>query len=274
MKKYINKLLVLALCCIPLCGCSIYGDYEDNIETNGVEIEENTTVAETLYNMCGVDLSKEQKEYLEQSCDKVDNIRFIQQSNGKEVSIYASNRVNGAYLLDDGEWRSCLTPWNTRPKECEELYKTLADTAFAPHAFERGANQKVAVECYNREYAVLDFNGETMFSINYPDVDVEIENMPIKAIIYADQGKAEGVELITAVSDYTDRLSEQNLKDVQELLSVLGLGEESESLTRELVESLDKASYSRKDGAITVQSCRDVSRGKKFVYNIFKVSLD
>jgi hypothetical protein len=271
MKKYINKLLVLALCCIPLCGCSIYGDYEDNVEVNSTEIEENTDVAQTLYDMCGVDLSKEQKAYLEQSCDKVDNIRFIQQSNGKEVSIYASNRVNGAYLLDDGEWRGCLTPWNTRTKECEELYKTLADTAFAPHAFERGANQRVAVECYNREYAVLDFNGETMFSINYPDVDVEIENMPIKAIVYADQGKVEGVELIAAVSSYKDTLSEQNIADVAELLSELGFGDESKSLAKEFGESLDKASYRRSDGARSVQSCRDVSRGKKFTYSVFKI---
>ena len=57
------------------------------------------------------------------------------------------------------------------------------------------------------------------------------------------------------------------------MFSALGLGEESSALAGEFSDSLDKASYSRTDGALTVSSYKNAVRDRDIVYNIFAVDL-
>jgi hypothetical protein len=272
----LNKFLILGCLLLSLCGCSIYGDDFEYIEQNSKEDTEKTEIAqhidEVLDGSSFHDLSDEQKAFLESDFDKVENISFTQHSNGREVEVYASKKLKGAYVLYDGEWGNYILPFNTQLAECDELYDKLDNTAFIPTSYERGINGNGIIRCENKEYSIMDFNNCTMFSINYPDVDIEAENMPMKVLVYEKDGKAERIEIISVCTTLTNKFSQKNIDDVQELLSELGV-EDGNYLAAELGQSLDKASYTRTADKISVSSNRDVSRDKDIVYNAFTISL-
>jgi hypothetical protein len=272
----LNKFLILGCLCLSLCGCSIYGDDVENIEQNSKENTEKTKIAQHIDEVFDVssfhNLSDEQKAFLESDFDKIEDISFTQHSNGREVELYASKDLKGAYVIYDGEWGNWILPFNTQLAECDELYDRLDNTAFIPQSYERGMNGNGIIKCENKEYSIMDFNGYTMFSINYSDVDIEAENMPMKVLVYEKDGKAERIEIVSVCTALTNKFSQKNIDDVKELLNELGV-EDGNYLAAELGQSLDKASYARKDSKLSVRSSRDVSRDKDIVYNAFTITL-
>ncbi|GEM_PF-3042648 len=271
----IKIFFAVALLCLPLCGCQIYEDYEsyeDNLAAVKAD-EEVGYISDIFSEPRFGKLSGEQRRVLESDFTEVNNITFIQQSNGRDVNIYESNKIKGAYVMYDGEWISTVMPIDARIKDCDELYGKLEKTAFAPVDFQRGYNGRNSVICTNREYAVMDYSNITPFSVLYPDVDVQVENMPIKVIVYENGGKAERIEIVSISSPYMEKLSSTNINDVKALFDELGLGEESAELAQEFGTSLDKGSYTRSDGAVSVRSSREVKRQRDTVYNVFTVNI-
>jgi hypothetical protein len=272
----LNKFLILGCLLLSLCGCSIYGDDVENIEQNSKENTEKTKIAQHIDEVFDVssfhNLSDEQKAFLESDFDKIEDISFTQHSNGREVELYASKDLKGAYVIYDGEWGNWILPYNTQLAECDELYDRLDNTAFIPQSYERGMNGNGIIKCENKEYSIMDFNSYTMFSITYPDVDIESENMPMKVLVYEKDGKAERIEIVSVCTAFTNKFSQKNIDDVKVLLDELGV-EDGNYLAAELGQSLDKASYTRTSDKLSVSSNRDVSRDKDIVYNAFTIAL-
>lgn len=275
-----KKLIIPLILCLMLsaCGYVKYGADDAKAEENDTAIDEDYKAAVERAKILSENFDSEkgltaaQKKLLAEEYEKVDGIKFIQHSNGRDVKVYRHKDEPSIYLLYDGFWLTCVKGTYTMPGECSDMYDMLEDTGFKPFDWNRGLNGKGVVICENTEFTVADFNGYTLFSVNYPDVDIEIENMPMKALIYEDGGRTERVEFVIASSRYMEELSQKNIDDAAELLTKTGFGERSRELAEEMAQSLDKAGYKRDDGDVSVRSTRDAYVGETAAYNLFTVS--
>ena len=275
----INK-FALGLClCLSLCGCKgeVYKETTDfNItaytQTDDVIDSEAEYVLKNFEKTMQPLASKQKKE-LEKNFNKVEGVSYVQYSNGREVSVFESKRVRGIYVLTDTEWTYPILPYSIRLKGCDELYERLEDTAFIPYSNECGENGAGIIRCENKEYTLSDYECVTPFSVKYKDVDVFTDKLPMQALVYVNGGRAERVELVSAVSDDISALTDENIADVRLLFDKLGFGEESAALANELAESLSKGGYYRSDGALSVRSSKNVKRIGDIVFNVFCVDL-
>jgi hypothetical protein len=247
-------------------------DYKVDYDAEATEAKK--TIEDTFdYSKEDEWLTEERRAVLDEDFEKVSDISFIQHSNGREVEVYQSKTLKGAYILYDGEYASQVLPNTEHLRECKALYAALDNTAFVPSAWIRGYNDNGVIICTNREYSVLCPEGSSMFSIRYDDVEAKVENLPIKAMVYERDGVADKVEIISICTDNLSEASGVNVGDVRVLLEQLGLGDESADLADEWDFSLGKKSYKRTSGAVTVESNREVRREKDMVYNVFSVKM-
>ncbi len=279
IKKILAMLLAALGICTVLSGCTIYEDNEtvtnrEKYYKNDDEYERLKSYNE-LFSNNGFSyvLTKEQRKVIDEEFEKNDAVTYIQQSNGREVSVYESKYLRGCFVLFDENWLYMINSDEYMLKDCRELYKELNLTDFYVNRSDTGADDRGIIALSNEEYTLMDFDGYTPFSVNYDDVDVVISNMPVKALVYENGGRVDKVELIAVVTPYKDSLTENNIAQVKGLLEKLGMGNESEALAEEFAQSLEKKSYSRRDGAMKVSSTRDVLRDKDTVCNVFGISI-
>ncbi len=269
----IKKLIPAILLCLFISGCSIYEETEidQKVQPNPEVSSYHEKYREIFFS--DRKPTEATQELLNKEFTTIEGIEFIQHSNGREVKVYESRYVKGYYVLDDGYWTYPIEPCFDEPKEGIELFRRLNKTDFTPYAFYRASSGAGIITCANREYAVMDISGRTPFSINYDDVDVIVENMPLTTVIYEKEGKADIVEIYTAVTDYKDSFSPKNTEELKGLFDELGLGEESADLAQEVTQSLNKKSYSRTSGARKITSARNIARNGDITYNLFRITL-
>lgn len=278
----IKKYMALALMCLPLCGCSEEGltNYTSREDYAGWTTDEEMkkTIQEynDLFQISAKTprLSKKAAECLDRDFERFDGINHIQHSNGREVKCYESKKIKGYYVLYDGEWSTTLEPAYAIPENCKALFDRLSENALVAREAPVTRNGVCIIRCDNREYSLTDFESMTMFSIQYPDVDVETENCPVRALVFCRSGKPFRVEINTPVAEGLGKINDTNKEQVRELLDTLGFGDKSEEIAQEYTESLDKKDYVRKDGTITIRNTKNVTRQREVVYNVFTVDFD
>lgn len=283
----IKIILALLLMCLPLCGCSeeklVKADnYEEQAEKWEIDKEKAKIIDE--YNDLFVvtpstqegnyvqgRLSKKVFECLESDFTQLGGIEYTQHSNGRAVKVYESKKIRGCYVLYDGEWIKCLPPDCAIGKDSKALFESLSHTDLVARENPVSRGGVEIIRCDNKEYTLADFQGNTMFSIQYPDVDVKTEVCPVRALVFSREGKPYRVELITPQTEGLPKPNEINQKQVKELLDTLGLGDESADLAEEYITSLDKKDYTYNEGSVSVSSNKNVAMQRDIAYNRFAI---
>lgn len=276
------KCLILSglLLASALCGCSVDSsyDYDDSMDSGKTAVNAQAKAVidevETVLMNSQYEMNDAVREMLNRDFETVDSVEFVQHSSDREVQIYRSESLPAVYVLYDGEWVEWITPEAEELTSCENVYATLNEGGIYPTDYIAGDGDTDAVVIENEEFSLMNFNGGSMFSVIYDDVDAYSRDMPVKTIVYCTDGKPVRVEFIYVRLNGSEEMSDNNIREVSAVFTALGLGEESSSLAGELADSLDKASYSRTHGAITVSSYKNAARDRDIAYNIFAVDID
>lgn len=260
-----------------LCGCSVDSayDYDDSLNSGKIAVNLQAKAAidevEAVLMNSEYDMNDTVRDMLNRDFETVDSVEFVQHSNGRKVQIYRSRSLPALYVLYDGEWLEWIEPKAEELTSCGDVYAALKEGGICPTDYIAGAGDTDAIVSENEEFSLMSFNGGSMFSVTYDDVDAYSEDMPVKTIVYCTDGKPVRAEFIYVRLKGDEEMSDNNIQEVSAVFTALGLGEESSSLAGELADSLDKASYSRTDGALTVSSYKNAARDKDIAYNIFAV---
>ncbi len=260
-----------------LCGCSVDSayDYDDSLNSGKIAVNPQAKAAidevEAVLMNSEYDMNDTVRDMLNRDFETVDSVEFVQHSNGRKVQIYRSRSLPALYVLYDGEWLEWIEPKAEELTSCGDVYAALKEGGICPTDYIAGAGDTDAIVSENEEFSLMSFNGGSMFSVTYDDVDAYSEDMPVKTIVYCTDGKPVRAEFIYVRLKGDEEMSDNNIQEVSAVFTALGLGEESSSLAGELADSLDKASYSRTDGALTVSSYKNAARDKDIAYNIFAV---
>lgn len=260
-----------------LCGCSVDSayDYDDSLNSGKIAVNPQAKAAidevEAVLMNSEYDMNDTVRDMLNRDFETVDSVEFVQHSNGREVQIYRSRSLPTLYVLYDGEWLEWIEPKAEELTSCGDVYAALEEGGIRPTDYIAGGGDTDAIVSENEEFSLMSFNGGSMFSVTYDDVDAYSEDMPVKTIVYCTDGKPVRAEFIYVRLKGDEEMSDNNIQEVSAVFTALGLGEESSSLAGELADSLDKASYSRTDGALTVSSYKNAARDKDIAYNIFAV---
>lgn len=260
-----------------LCGCSVSTDYDETALDKKVAVNSQANavvqkVEDVLMNS-EYEMSDSVRNMLDEDFQVTESVEFVQHSNGREVNVYKSKELPSLYLLYDGEWIELIKPAMKEPVSCKNIYTALRDGALIPVDYNVGSGDTDAIICENEEFSLMSFEGGSMFSVIYNDVDVHSEDMPVKAVVYCTDGKAVRVEFIYVCLNGGEKMSDNNVAEASALLTSLGLGEESTVIAGEFADSVDKASYSRSDGALTISSYKNAARDGNIVYNVFTVDM-
>lgn len=260
-----------------LCGCSVDSayDYDDSLDSGKIAVNPQAKAVidevEAVLMNSEYDMNDTVRDMLNRDFETVDSVEFVQHSNGRKVQIYRSRSLPALYVLYDGEWLEWIEPKAEELISCGDVYAALEEGGICPTDYIAGAGDTDAIVSENEEFSLMSFNGGSMFSVTYDDVDAYSEDMPVKTIVYCTDGKPVRAEFIYVRLNGDEEMSDNNIQEVSAVFTALGLGEESSSLAGELADSLDKASYSRTDGALTVSSYKNAARDKDIAYNIFAV---
>ena len=258
-----------------LCGCSVDRDYDDSADRTktAVNPQANAVIEEVngIFMNSNYEMNDDIRNMLNRDFERVDSVEFVQHSNGREVQIYRSRSLPTLYVLYDGEWVEWIEPNAKELTSCGDVYAALKEGGICPTDYIAGDGDTDAIVSENEEFSLMSFNGGSMFSVTYDDVDAYSEDMPVKTIVYCTDGKPVRAEFIYVRLKGDEEMSDNNIQEVSAVFTALGLGEESSSLAGELADSPDKASYSRTDGALTVSSYKNAARDKDIAYNIFAV---
>lgn len=260
-----------------LCGCSVDStyDYDDSLDSGKIAVNPQAKAVidevEAVLMNSEYDMDDTVRDMLNRDFERVDSVEFVQHSNGREVQIYRSRSLPALYVLYDGEWLEWIEPKAEELTSCGDVYTALKEGGICPTDYIAGDGDTDAIVSENEEFSLMSFNGGSMFSVTYDDVDAYSEDMPVKTIVYCTDGKPVRAEFIYVRLKGDEEMSDNNIQEVSAVFTALGLGEESSSLAGELADSPDKASYSRTDGALTVSSYKNAARDKDIAYNIFAV---
>lgn len=263
-----------------LCGCSVDSayDYDDSLDKGKTAFNPRAKAAidevEAVLMNSEYEMNDSLRAMLDEDFERTDSVEFVQHSNGREVQIYRSKELYGLYVLYDGEWVEWIEPEAQELTDCGDVYAALKEGGICPTDYIAGGGDTDAIVSENEEFSLMSFNGDSMFSVTYDDVDAYSRDMPLKTIIYCTEGKPVRAEFIYVRLKGNEEMSDNNIHEAAAVFAALGLGEEGSSLAGELADSVSKASYSRSQGALTVSSCKNAARDKDIAYNVFAVDMN
>lgn len=211
----------------------------------------------------------------------VDDIKIIQK-NGEDVKVYKDKKFNDIYMIvEAGDYEK---QYNNKEQVSMDYFTPLLDESLKYtseieqaekeglilNSFSFGGQNDLLIFSNSEIRFLAQENVNIIFSIDYNDVDIEFNNIPIRFMIYYNDGMPSKLEVIYTDVIYNHTgISDLNKRQINLISKITGI--DSEIIINALTDTGGKKG--KKDN-INWENKRGLYNNGRYSFNCLSVNID